>query len=471
MEEPAGAMVGVFCSGACVLQIRTIDGRGPLADQALAQVVALQRKLSPQGDTISEGAVELTQRVFGSPLTPNQVVTEICHRVRTRGATAVFELTKQLDRADIDATNLRVTAQEMEVAHRQASPDFLAAIRRIRRHIIDFQTAIRHQNVEVSSLPGVQLRHRYTPLQRIGVCVPGGAAAYPSSLLMAAVPAQVAGVREIVVVAPPTAFGSYNPNLLAVCHELGILEVYRMGGAQAVAALAFGIEGVAAVDKIVGPGSLYVALAKKHVYGHVDIDSIAGPSEVLVIADDSVSPAWVALDLIAQAEHYPGAAILVSWSESLLQQVQEQLRLACDRLERGNLAAKCLEEFGALVLVDDGSLAVRFANALAPEHLHIQCAGEAELAESIHNAGAIFLGAQTPVAVGDYIAGPSHVLPTGATARWASGLNCNHFLRSHSVIRYSAAALRDDAEALQEIATLEGLTGHWESVAVRVTES
>jgi histidinol dehydrogenase len=244
-----------------------------------------------------------------------------------------------------------------------------------------------------------------------------------------------------------------------------------MGGAQAVAALAFGIEGVAAVDKIVGPGSLYVALAKKHVYGHVDIDSIAGPSEVLVIADDSVSPQWVALDLIAQAEHYPGAAILVSWSESLLQQVQEQLRLACDRLERGNLAAKCLEEFGALLLVDDGSVAVRFANALAPEHLHIQCAGEAELAESIHNAGAIFLGAQTPVAVGDYIAGPSHVLPTGATARWASGLNCNHYLRSHSVIQYSAAALQADAPALQEIATLEGLTGHWESVAVRVTES
>ncbi len=435
---------------------------------AMAAVVALQQKLSPKGDVISEHARELTIQVFGAPLSPTQVVGEICGRVQREGLNAVCDLTQKLDRATINEASFRVSEEELAAAHRQASPQYLNAIRRIRHHIVEFQTAILNRTVDLNPSPGIRLTHRYTPLRRVGICVPGGAAAYPSSLLMAAVPAQVAGVAEVAVVAPPTRFGSYNPHLLAACYEIGIHEVYRTGGAQAVAALAFGVEGLQPVDKIVGPGNLYVALAKKHVYGHVDIDSIAGPSEVLVIADETSNPEWVALDLISQAEHYPGAAILVSWSESLIAQVNRHLTAYCEKLERGSLAAKCLNEYGAMVLVDDWRGAVRMANELAPEHLHIQCRDQDLLADAIHNAGAIFVGSFTPVAVGDYIAGPSHVLPTGATARWASGLSCNQFLRSHAVIRYDQAALTADAPALQEIAILEGLTGHWQSVAVRV---
>ena len=450
------------------MQITIIDGRGDRAKAATSAVLGLQQKLSPKGDTISDHARDLTIKVFGAPLSPTEVVSRICQRVRTEGLAAVCELTRKLDRVEIDAATFRVSAEELEAAHRLAAPSFLAAIRRVRDHIIEFQTAIRHQTVEFRPRPGVHLSHRYTPLRRVGVCVPGGAAAYPSSLLMAAVPAQVAGVAEVAVVAPPTPFGSYNPQLLAACHEIGIREVYRVGGAQAVAALAFGVDGLLPVDKIVGPGNLYVALAKKQVYGHVDIDSIAGPSEVLVIADETSNPEWVALDLISQAEHYPGAAILVSWSEALVTEVRRYLAHYCQSLERGSLAEKCLAEYGALVLVDDWQQAVQLANEIAPEHLHIQCREQESLAAAIHNAGAIFVGSLTPVAVGDYIAGPSHVLPTGATARWASGLSCNHFLRSHAVIRYLEGSLAADAPALQEIATLEGLTGHWQSVAVRV---
>jgi histidinol dehydrogenase len=450
--------------------ITTIDGRGDRVSSAITAVVALQQKLSPKGDTISDHARQLTIKVFGAPLSPAEVVHQICQRVQTEGLAAVCELTEKLDRVTIRPESFRVSSAELAAAHQQAAPEYLAAIRRVRDHIVRFQSAIRHESVESRPNPGVHLTHRYTPLRRVGVCVPGGAAAYPSSLLMAAVPAQVAGVAEIAVVAPPTPFGSYNPHLLAACHEIGIREVYRVGGAQAVAALAFGCEGLSPVDKIVGPGNLYVALAKKHVFGHVDIDSIAGPSEVLVIADETSHPEWVALDLISQAEHYPGAAVLVSWSETLVGEVQRYLQEYCQKLERGNLAAKCLAEYGALMLVDGPQQAVQLANQLAPEHLHIQCRDQDKLADAIHNAGAIFVGSFTPVAVGDYVAGPSHVLPTGATARWASGLSCNHFLRSHAVIRYDQAALTADAPALQEIATLEGLTGHWQSVAVRVNE-
>lgn len=452
-------------------KIRVLDGRGTMSASSMAELKALQSKLAPSGDVISEGAKALTTRVFGSPLTPRQVVENICDRVQTEGFAAIQTLTRELDKAEIDRGAFRVSTEEMADAHSQASPDFLAAIRRIRDQIIEFQSAIKHTSVVVEPRAGVKLEHRYTPLERIGVCVPGGAAAYPSSLMMSAIPAQVAGVSEIAVVAPPTPFGSYNPSLLAACFEIGISEVYRMGGAQAVAGLAFGCEGLRPVDKIVGPGSLYVALAKKHVYGHVDIDSIAGPSEVVVIADDSVRADWVALDLIAQAEHYPGAAILVTWSESLVRDVQAELTRLCATLSRGDLAGRCLEEFGALVLVDDWHAAAQFTNYLAPEHLHIESYHQDELADAIRNAGATFVGSHTPVALGDYLAGPSHVLPTGATARWASGLSCNHFLRSHAVIRYNEEALQAEAPALREIATLEGLTGHWQSVAARIHQA
>jgi len=298
--------------------------------------------------------------------------------------------------------------------------------------------------------------------------VPGGAAAYPSPVLMTVVPAQAAGVKELVVVAPPTRFGSYNQDLLATCHELGVDEVYRVGGAHAVAALAYGIEGLRRVDKIVGPGNLFVALAKKHVFGDVGIDAIAGPSEVIIVADETTRPEYAAADLIAQAEHAPGSSILITWHEPLAAEVTVELEKQLAELPRGELARESLEEFGALIIVGDRDHAARLADFLATEHLHIACAEPEELLEKIRCAGAVFLGPSSPVPVGDYAAGPSHVLPTGATARFASGLSSGDFLRSSSVIAWTEEDLKTNAHDIVRIAEKEELTAHAAAVTRRL---
>jgi histidinol dehydrogenase len=285
---------------------------------------------------------------------------------------------------------------------------------------------------------------------------------------MTAVPAQAAGVKEIALIAPPTKFGAYNPDLLATCHELGIDEVYRVGGAQGVAALAYGVEGIRPVDKIVGPGNLFVALAKKHVFGEVAIDSIAGPSEVVVIADDSTRADFTAADLIAQAEHAPGASILITWSSALLDRVAGELEKQLESADRGAVARHSLEQFGALILVANADEAVRLADELAPEHLHIACENAERLLAKIRHAGAIFVGNYTPVAVGDYAAGPSHVLPTGGTARFASGLSANDFLRAGSVIHYTRDSLAGIADDIRVLAEKEGLAAHRASVDIRL---
>ena len=275
-------------------------------------------------------------------------------------------------------------------------------------------------------------------------------------------------MKEIAVVAPPTEHGSYNADMLATCHELGITEVYRIGGAHAVATLAYGCDQVAAVDKIVGPGNLFVALAKKYVYGHVDIDSIAGPSEVIVLADETARADYIAADLLSQAEHSPGSAILITWSEGLVDQVEQELNRQVAQLERAELTVDSLEAFSALIMVKDSVQAVELTDRFAPEHLHIQTANSRELAMQIRNAGATFMGHYTPVALGDYAAGPSHVLPTGATARWAAGLSCNNFLRSSSLIEFDQQALTEIAPDVQRLADKEGLTAHKRSVSIRL---
>jgi histidinol dehydrogenase len=285
---------------------------------------------------------------------------------------------------------------------------------------------------------------------------------------MSAVPALAAGVREIVVVAPPTRFGANNTDVLATCLEVGVHEVYRIGGAQAVAALAYGVEGLPAVDKIVGPGNLFVALAKKHVYGEVDIDSIAGPSEVVVIADETTRPDFTAADLLSQAEHAPGASILVTWSREVLEATASELERQVAKLSRCEVTVQSLQDFAALILVKDADEACAITDLIAPEHLHIATDNADALLEKIHNAGATFLGNYTPVAVGDYVAGPSHVLPTGGTARWASGLSANDFLRAHSVIAYSEKGLQRVAADVQMMADKEGLTAHRASVDIRL---
>jgi histidinol dehydrogenase len=279
-----------------------------------------------------------------------------------------------------------------------------------------------------------------------------------------------AGVKEIAVVVPPTPFGGYNTDLLAACRALGRTEVYRIGGAQAVAALAYGVEGIEQVDKIVGPGNLFVALAKRTVYGEVDIDSIAGPSEVVLIADWTADPRFIASDLISQAEHSPGASILITWEADLIDRVADALIEQLNHLSRGDLARDCLERFGALILVRDEDEAVSLTNLIAPEHLHVSTSDPERLAERLTDAGAIFLGHDTPVAVGDYAAGPSHVLPTGGTARWASGLCSNDFLKRTSLIRVDRSGLAHLAPDIRMLADKEGLSAHRSSVDIRLED-
>tara|TARA_R110002049_G_scaffold2750_9_gene22366 strand:+ start:36800 stop:38218 length:1419 start_codon:yes stop_codon:yes gene_type:complete len=445
------------------LNIRRVDARTGSAE-ILDQ---LRAKLSPQGDVVSPRGRALTEEVFGKPLTPIEVVHTICSDVCAEGTPALLRYNNALDKANLSAEQLRVPAEDLAAAHAAVEPELLTSIRRIRDNVAEFQRAILHRDVTIEPKPGVRLTQRYLPLNRVGVCVPGGAAAYPSTVLMTVVPAQVAGVNEIAVVAPPTPFGAYNTDMLATCHELGVTEVYRMGGAQAVAALAYGCDVVPPVDKIVGPGNLFVALAKKHVYGTVDIDSFAGPSEVIVIADETARADFVAADLLAQAEHSPGSAILITWSESLIDAVYDELVSQVAQLDRSELTVDSLEAFGALILVRDQQHACELTDAFAPEHLNIETADPHELIAKIRNSGAAFLGHHTPVALGDYAAGPSHVLPTGGTCTWAAGLSSNSFLRSGSVTEFNESALKEIAPDVIRLAEKEGLTAHANSVTIR----
>ncbi len=438
--------------------------------QGASQLATLRAQLATQADVVSPRGRQLTETVFGEALPPARAVERICADVRARGLEAVLHYTEQLDRARLDATTVRVSGKELAEAHAAADPAFLETVRRVRQNVMAFQLGLLHSDAILTVAGRHELRLRYRPVRRVGVCVPGGAAAYPSTLLMTVCPARAAGVREIAVVMPPTANGAYNRDLLAVCHELGVEEVYRVGGAQAVAALAYGVEGIRPVDMIVGPGNLFVALAKRHVSGQVAIDCFAGPSEVVVLADDSAPPAYVAADLLAQAEHDPGVSVLITWHEELLDQVAAALDRQLATLDRGEQARACLDSFGAMVLARSADEAVAWTNRIAPEHLHIATRDPEALVDRIQHAGAIFLGHYTPVALGDYVAGPSHVLPTGGTARFASGLSANDFLRRSSVLSFTRAGLETLAEDVRLLAHKEGLTAHGASVDVRLAE-
>jgi histidinol dehydrogenase len=438
------------------LRIRRIQ----CTDADLGQyIAALRGKLGPQTDFGAEPASS-----------PAHVVDRICADVRTRGLRAVLEYTEKFDRVRLTRETLRVTTKELAEAHASADPAFLDTLQHVRQKVLSFQLGLVHQDAILSVAGRHQVRLRYRPMRRVGICVPGGAASYPSTLLMTVCPAQAAGVKEIAVVIPPTPRGAHNPDLLATCHELGVKEVYRIGGAQAVAALAYGVDGLPAVDMIVGPGNIFVTLAKRHVYGHVAIDMLAGPTEVVVLADESASPEFVAADMISQAEHAPGAAILVTWHAPLIEDVLAALDRQLPSFERGTLARESLEAFGALLLARDSDEAVTCVNLIAPEHLHIATQDPEAYVDKVENAGAIFLGHHTPVALGDYVAGPSHVLPTGGTARFASGLSANDFLRRSSVIAFSRAGLAEAAPHVRLLADKEGLTAHAASVDVRLKE-
>lgn len=450
------------------LDITTIDCT---SNDATSLIGELRNKLSPRGNVVSEAGRQRTIELFGEPLSPQEVVERICNDVRDKGRDALLDYSAKLDQKELTPETMRVSAEELKAAHTKADPVYLKTLRAIRDNITEFQTELLPDDVKILREAGeskVELRQRYLPLKRVGVCIPGGAAAYPSTLLMTAVPAQTAGVKEIVVVVPPTDFGGYNTDILAACYELGITEIYRVGGAQAVAALAYGVEGIERVDKIVGPGNLFVALAKRHVFGEVDIDSIAGPSEVIVLADETANPEFIASDLISQAEHSPGSGVLITWHEPLIEAVRTALIEQLNELPRGDLARQSLLDYGALILTRDAEEAARLTDLLATEHLHISMADPEQMLAKVQNAGAIFMGHYTPVATGDYYAGPSHVLPTGGTARFANGLCAIDFLKRSSVISYNQEGLTQDAPGICLLAEKEGLTAHAASVTIRL---
>src|SRR5262249_40501946 len=311
------------------------------------------KQIGHQGEVVSAKSRELTRRVFGESLPPAKAVERICTDVQKEGLPAVLRYTEQFDRAKLTREQVRIPVEELRAAHAAADADFLDTIRNIRQNVLSFQMGLLHTDAILSVSGSHELQLRYRPLRRVGICVPGGAAAYPSTLLMTVCPAQAAGVQELAVVMPPTPNGANNQDLLAACYELGVSEVYRIGGAQAVAALAYGVAGLPRVDMIVGPGNLYVLLAKRHVLGHVAIDCLAGPTEVVVIADESAQPEFVAADLIAQAEHSPGVSILITWNAELLDEVSDALGRQLAKLSRGDLARESLERYGAFVLTRD----------------------------------------------------------------------------------------------------------------------
>jgi histidinol dehydrogenase len=450
-------------------KIRRIDCNEAASTKQLASLK--EKFLHGQDDVVSPQSKKLTQAVFGSALPPSKVVEKICLDVKAKGLSAVLKYTEQLDKTVVTAKTLRVSPEEMLQAYQAADPEFLDCIRRLRDNIMQFQIGLLSKDATLPLSEQYELQLRYRALRRVGICVPGGAAAYPSSLLMTVCPAQAADVPEIVVVMPPTPNGANNKDMLAVCHILGVKEVYRVGGAQAVAALAYGVEGLPAVDMIVGPGNIFVSLAKQFVNGSVAIDCIAGPSEVIVVADESAQADFIALDLIAQAEHSPGTALLVTWSEELLSEVDKHIAKQLAVLERGELAKAALEEFGCLILTKDKNEAIEIVNSFACEHLHIQTRDPEGFADKIDNAGAIFIGQFTPVAVGDYAAGPSHVLPTGGSARFASGLSANDFRKRTSIVNFTKTGLREIADDVILMAKKEGLTGHAASVQIRLRET
>lgn len=394
------------------------------------------------------------------------IVRDILAQVATSGDQAAATLTARLDRAPITADTIRVPASEIARAQREADPAFLALMRRVIANIREYQEHIRHRDPAPLVRGGRKLGVRYTPIDRLGVYVPGGRAIYPSTVLMTVVPAQVAGVREIVMASPPTG-GRISDMALALAAELGVQEVLQLGGAVAIAAMAYGTATVRPVQKIVGPGNAFVAEAKRQLFGRVGIDSVAGPSEVVIVADQHANPRWIAADLLAQAEHDPGSAILVTPSSALAQAVAKEVEAQLAQLERSEAARSSIERYSAAVVVSTLDAACDLANDIAAEHLQIMTADDGYCVRRIRHAGAIFVGAHTPVPLGDYFAGPSHVLPTGGTAKFFGPLSANDFLKASSLIEYDAAALAEDSSGVQDFANREGLTAHAAAARIR----
>jgi histidinol dehydrogenase len=391
----------------------------------------------------------------------NKQLREIVEDVMKRGDEAVVEYTEKFDGVKLTPEQFAISKEELEQAHSEINVDLLVSLRKAIVNVREYQSKI-FTGHDISG------KIRYTPIQRIGICVPGASAPLPSTVVMTAVPAQVAGVKEIVVVSPPRYKGNIHPVILAVCQELEINEVYQIGGAQAVAALARGTNEIRKVYKIVGPGNQWVQMAKREVFGPVDIDSVAGPSEVLIIANDNANPSWVASDMLSQAEHVPGSAFVFTDSKKLADRVLSELISQVKKIDRSEETIECLKKLSGIVVFENMDNVIQWANGFAMEHLQIQCGDQSrEIADKIENAGAIFIGDYSPVAVGDYWAGPSHTLPTGMTAKFFSPLSANDFIKSTSIIEYDKKQLAESADDIIRLAEVEGLDAHAKSVMIR----
>ena len=395
-------------------------------------------------------------------------VQEILNAVREKGDEALFDYTEKFDKVKLDADHILVTEEEIEEAYAEVGEELLGIIRKSLENIRTYHQKQMQYSWFDSKPDGTILGQKVTALQRVGVYVPGGKAAYPSSVLMNIMPAKVAGVDEIVMVTPPGKDGKVTPNTLVAAHEAGADVIYKVGGAQAIAALAYGTESIPKVDKIVGPGNIYVALAKKAVYGYVSIDAIAGPSEILVIADETANPRFVAADLLSQAEHDElASAILVTTSEELARKVSDEVDGFLKELSRSEIIRKSLDNYGYILVADTMDDVIDIANEIASEHLEIQTKNPYDVMTKVRNAGAIFIGEYASEPLGDYFAGPNHVLPTNGTAKFFSPLSVDDFIKKSSIIGYSEEALRDIHKDIEAFAEAEQLTAHANSIKVR----
>lgn len=410
-------------------------------------------------EKILKRGVNLTKEV-------KREVDAILDEVRLRGDKAVQKYTQRFDKVSIEPNKLQVTPAEIKKAHKEISKEDLAALKLAAKRIEAFHKKQKYQDFQMSA-DGITVGQRVTPLQRVGVYVPGGKAAYPSSVLMNVIPARVAGVKDIII-STPCVDGKVAPSVLVAADIAGVDTIYKMGGAQAIGAMAYGTAQVKQVDKIVGPGNAYVAQAKKEVYGLVDIDMIAGPSEVCILAEVTANPAWMAADLLSQAEHDQNAtAILITFNSNYAHRVEGEIRRQLRSLSRRKIAEVSIKNKTFLIVAKTVNEGLDLINEIAPEHLELAVKDPKKLLPKVHNAGAIFLGEHTPEACGDYLAGPNHVLPTTGNARFASPLSVLDFLKSSSVISFEPKALKKHSETLIRLAEMEGLTGHAQSVRAR----
>lgn len=433
-----------------------------------AEIAALLKKKAFDETELSPGVQAACDAMWGERLNAAQIVDRIVDGVRRGGDEQLLYFTNAIDRAGLTAETLQVTDREFDEARTLVDPAVVESIARSIKNVKRFHEEQMPRSWFTNRSQGSLLGQKVTPIDRVGLYVPGGTAAYPSSVIMNAVPAKVAGVPRIVMAAPPGKDGKLNPYVLVTAEQIGITEIYKMGGAQAIAALAFGTKTIPKVDKITGPGNIFVTLAKKAVYGHVDIDMLAGPSEILIIADKSADPVYLAADLLSQAEHDPlASAILITDDEQVAGQTALEVEKQLKELPREAIAAASLHAMGQIILAADMETVVEMANISAPEHLEVMTEAPFSLMPLLHNCGAMFLGKDSPEPLGDYFAGPNHVLPTGGTAKFYSVLNVETFLKKTSIISYTHGALLDAADDIIKMAEAEGLKAHANAIRKR----